>query len=140
MPDFMNLIYFAGSLAGIALIVALNLALFGRARFRITSLSDVAAKLAAEVPGFRAGDGIVASDGRAALCEDKTSGAIYLVEAVGNRLVTRRLGRGSLRALSGDGAGLSLRLADFTFAKSKLAFADAAARKIWEARLKAALA
>ena len=136
----MNIWYFAGSLAGIALIVALNLALFGRARLRIASLPDVAAKLAAEVPGFRAGDGVVASDGATALIEDAASGAIYLIEALGDRLVTRKLGRGSLRALNDDGSSLSLTLADFTFTKAKLAFADATARRTWEARLKEALA
>ena len=136
----MNWMYFAGSLAGIALIVALNLALFGRAKLHIATLSDVTAKLAAEVPGFRAGDGIVASDGGAALIEDAASGAIYLVEAVGDRLVTRKLGRGSLRALNDNGSGLSLALADFTFAQSKFALADEPTRRTWEARLRGALA
>jgi len=136
----MNIWYFAGSLAGIALIVALNLALFGRAHLRIASLPDVAARLAAEVPGFRAGDGIVASDGATALIEDGASGAIYLIEALGDRLVIRKLGRGSLRALNDNGSGLSLGLVDFAFTKASIALPDESARHIWEARLKEALA
>jgi hypothetical protein len=57
----LNILYLVGSLAGVALMVGLNLALFGRGAQKIV-LDKVSESLTAEVPGFRAGASICSSD------------------------------------------------------------------------------
>ncbi len=128
----MNLLYLLGSVAGIALLVGLNMVLFGR-RTAALDLVALQQNLALDNPGFRAGAAVVAGD--AALIENHADGALYLVRAGGDKFVTRKLSRGSLRTLKRDGARLDLRFADFTFPRARLAFADEAAASDWEARL-----
>ncbi|HEX3674925.1 MAG TPA: hypothetical protein VHU87_11685 [Rhizomicrobium sp.] len=128
----MDPLYLIGSVAGIAVLVGLNVLLFGRC----TGALDLAAlgrALALDQPGFRAGDGVVAGD--AALVENAADGALYLVRAGGDKFVTRKLSRGSVRGLSRDGSRLDLRFADFTFPRARLAFADEASAADWQARL-----
>jgi hypothetical protein len=128
-------IYLIGSVAGIALMVGLNVLLFGRGTGAL-DLRALESRLALDHPGFRAGESAVSADARAALMENRADGALYLARAGGDKFVTRRLSRGSLRALRRDGAGLDLRFADFTFPRAKLAFADESQASDWEARLK----
>jgi len=132
----MNFLYLAGSLAGIALIVGLNLILFGRAKPVLGSVPDIAARLAADVPGFRAGRGVTASSGDTALIEDEASGAIFLVKALGDRVVTRKLSRVSLGEVRAVGSTLALRLRDFAFRGAVLSLPDERASREWEKRLK----
>jgi hypothetical protein len=134
----MNLLYLAGSLIGVSLIVGLNLLLFGRTRPRLGSLADIAARLAADVPGFRSGSGVIATGCDTALIEDAATHTLFLVKAVGDRMVTRKLSRGALRGVTVDGAVLRLRLKDFSFPNATLALADADASRSWEARLNGA--
>jgi hypothetical protein len=117
------------SLGGVALLVGLCLALFGRAGAPSAEAFD--ARLALDVPGFRTGRRALSSDGRAALIEDARDGAIYLAVARGDGVVTRRLGRGS--RISRDGERLTLGLKDFTLTHAELTLADASD---WETRLK----
>ncbi|HEY2071000.1 MAG TPA: hypothetical protein VGG48_15700 [Rhizomicrobium sp.] len=129
----MNLFYFIGSVAGIAVLVGLNVLLFGRR----TSALDLAAlerRLALDHPGFRAGDGVVA--GGAALIEDRADGGLYLVRAGGAYPVARKLSHGSVRRLVRNGSRLDLRFADFTFPCARLAFASEVEAGDWEVRLK----
>ena len=93
----MNFVYLVGSLIGVALIVGLNVALFGRAKPVLGNLQDLGARIAADIPGFRAGRGVVGNDGAAALIEDEAGAAIFLVRAFGDRIVTRKLSHGALR-------------------------------------------
>lgn len=132
----MNLLYLAGSLIGVAMIVGLNLVLFGRAKPALGNLQDLGARIAADVPGFRAGSGIVGNDGSTALVIDGTDSTIFLIKGLGDRAVTRKLSRGMVRGVSADGSTLSLRLRDFTLPKARIALESDATARDWEARLK----
>lgn len=118
------------SLGEVALMVGLCLALFGRATAPPAHAFD--ARLAADVPGFRAGRRAASGDGRSVLIEDARDGAIYLAVARGDGVVTRKLSRAT--HVSRDGERLTLGLKDFTLGRAELTLADASD---WEARLKA---
>jgi hypothetical protein len=125
-----DLLQLAISLAGIAAMVGLCRALFGRAGLRLSDAEAATAALAQEIPGFRAKRTALSRDGEAALVEDAL-GCVHLVVVRGDGLVTRRLARGV--SLSRDGERLALRLKDFTLGKVEL---DVAGAEAWEARLR----
>ena len=132
----MNLLYLAGSLIGVAMIVGFNLVLFGRAKPALGNIQDLGTRIAADIPGFRAECGIIGNDGSVALVTDGADSTIFLIKALGDRLVTRRLSRGLLQAVSTDGSTLSLWLKDFTLPRARIALESEAAARDWEARLK----
>ena len=129
-----QLLYLLASLAGVAAMIGLCAALFGRSTVAIEPERAIE-RLAFDVPGFRAGSIAVAADKRSALIEDARDGALYLVAARGDGLVTRRLSESYVKAASRDGAALSLRFADITFPRTALAFADETSARDWEARM-----
>jgi hypothetical protein len=131
----MNWLYLAGSLAGIALIVGLNVMLFGATGVKIASAADVIRRLKDEIAGFRAGDVALDAGQRAALVENARDGVLHLVVARGDGLVTRSLKKGALKKLTRDGATLSLRLADFTLPRATLTLPDEALAADWETRV-----
>ena len=126
-------LYLVGSLGGIAAMVGLCVLLFGRDTAKIDAASAEDC-LRADVPGFRVGAFAVASDARAALIEDARDGTVYLVIARGSGLVTRKLSRDFVRKALRNGAALDLRLADFTFPKARIAFAEEKSAQDWETR------
>jgi hypothetical protein len=128
-----QILYLLGSLAGVAALVGLCVALFGRDTARIDARTAEEV-LRADVPGFRAGAVALSADAGAALMEDAHDGTAYLVVARGRALVTRKLSRGFVRDAKRDGAALNLRLSDFTFPKARLVFAQEAAALEWETR------
>jgi hypothetical protein len=130
----MDPLYLIGSVAGIAVLVGLNMLLFGR-RTAALDLAGLEQTLALEYPGFRAGMRVLAADAQTALLENAADGSLHLVRAGGDKFVARKLARGSVRELSRDGARLDLRFADFTFPCAHLAFADDATAADWQARL-----
>ena len=129
----MNLIYLLGSLAGVGLLVGLNVLLMGRAKRRVDSDAAIAL-LARELPGFRARAAVSARDGAAALIEDETGG-VYLVAGAGADLVSRKLAPASLKALVRDGVTLRLSLRDLTFPRATLHLGDDATARDWQERL-----
>ncbi len=131
----MNVLYLIGSVAGIALLVGLNVLLFGR-RIAALDADAVTDSLASDVPGFRAGRHTIADGAHTALIENSADGALYLVAARGSRIASRKLSRGGVRSVARDGKSIALRLSDFTLPKAQLAFADEHAAQEWEARLK----
>jgi hypothetical protein len=135
----MNALYLIGSVAGIALLVGLNVFLFGR---RIAALDQdaVTDSLANDVPGFRAGRHTIAQGSHTALIENDADCALYLVTARGARIASRKLSRGAVRGVDRDGKSIALRLPDFTFPKASLAFANENDAREWETRLKALVA
>jgi hypothetical protein len=135
----MNAFYLIGSVAGIALLVGLNMLLFGR-QIAALDRDAVVETLANDRPGFRIGRHTIAEGAQTALVENDADGALYLVAARGDRIASRRLARGSVRKLDRDGKSIALRLSDFTFPKASLAFADENAAQEWETRLKAMVA
>jgi hypothetical protein len=126
------LLYLLGSVAGIALMVGVNVALFGR-RTGALDLAALQARLALDNPGFRSGEAVVA--GRTALVENAADGALYLARASGDTFVTRKLSRGSVKRITRSGASLDLRFADFTFPRARLAFANEDDAGAWHARI-----
>ena len=135
----MNALYLIGSVVGIALLVGFNVLLFGR---NMTALDEdaVVETLANDTPGFRPGRHTIAQGAHTALVENDADGSIYLVAARGDRIASRRLARGSLKALTRTGPDIALRLSDFTFPKASLAFASENEAREWETRLKAMVA
>lgn len=133
----MTVLYLTASLAGIALVVGLNILLLGRAEPRFGSVAAIAEQLAREIPGFRAGACAVAVDGRGVLIENAANRTILLVRMVGDGVVVRKLSRDLLSAVARESSGLSLRLADFTLPRAQLTFANESLAAEWEARLKA---
>lgn len=128
-------LYLAGSLVGVALLVLLNLSLFGRAKTDVGTADTVSARLAREIPGFRAGRFARDAQGRAALIENAADRSVFLVEALGDDVVTRKLLPSQPITVDRNGATLELRLADFTFPRAKIRFDDEAAAREWERRL-----
>src|SRR5277367_6615252 len=101
------IVYLIGSVAGIALMVGLNVLLFGRGTGAL-DLGALESRLALDYPGFRAGAGTLSADARAALLENSLDGTLHLARADGDKFATRKLARGSLRGLRRDGARLDL--------------------------------
>jgi len=131
----MDVLYLVGSVAGIAVLVGLNIVLFGRVEAR-ADLNAVAARLALDVPGFRAGERALSRDQAAAIVENAADGSCYLARAEGDGLITRKLAPGTLKRLVRDGGTLALSLRDFTFPETQIFFGDPARAEAWETRLK----
>jgi len=132
----MSWVYLARSLGGIALLVGFNLLLFGRVRPHLGTTQEIAARLTAEIPGFRMGRAIIGADGRSAVIENATNRSLYLIEAMGEDVVTRQLSKRLLANVGRLGEKLSLELRDFTFPRATLVAASESIAREWEARLK----
>jgi hypothetical protein len=132
----MSWIYLAGSLGGIALLVGFNLLLFGRARPQVGTAQEIAERLASEIPGFRAGRVVVGADGRCAVIENAVNRSLYLLEAMGDDIVTRQLTRDLLANVGRLGERLSFELRDFTFPRATLLAPNESLAREWEVRLK----
>jgi len=126
------ILYLAGSLAGVGLMVGLSVLLFGL-RAAPLDAADATRRLAQEIAGFRAGDVALDVGGQAALVEDRRDGTVHLVVRRGDGLITRRLN--ALRRLDRDGAALSLRLSDFTLPRTRLVLPEAGLARAWQVRL-----
>lgn len=122
------LLYLAGSLLGIAAIVALAAWLFGW-RDAALDAGRITEALARDVPGFLPGR--TSHDARAALVENAHDGSVYLAVTQGNGLVTRKLSKGI--AVARDRTQLSIDPRDFACRRARLDVADA---EYWETRLK----
>ena len=131
----MNLLYLFGSLAGVALLVLLCAALFGTKNARIAGPRNLEAYVAQISPGFRARSMALGADAKAALAENDVDGTIHLVVACGDGLVSRKLTPELLKAITRNGAVLSLRLSDFTLPHADIVFTDPAAAMLWEKKL-----
>jgi len=131
----MNLFYLLGSLAGIALLALLCVALFGASGARIAAAHTLEAYLAQILPHFRVRNIALGEDAKAALAENDVDGTIHLVVAHGDGMVARKLSRPLLRAVERNGAVLSLSLADFTLPRAALILPDSAIAAAWEKKL-----
>ena len=119
------------SVAGIALMVGLCRLLFGAGETFLRDIGAVVAKLAHDVPGFRAGQAAISRDGCSVLIENIADGEVYLAVMRGDNLVTRKLARGT--GIVRVGNRLEMRFDDFTLRAARLELADAPA---WEMKLK----
>ena len=129
----MNLLYLLASLAGVGLLVGLNVLLMGRARASVDEAA-AAGLLASEHPGFRAARCSVAAKKDAALVEDETGG-LYVVTALGDRLVSRKLSPDIVRNVSRDGAALAIGFSDMTFPQIRIVLAGEDVAREWDARI-----
>ncbi|HUO92350.1 MAG TPA: hypothetical protein VMU22_05475 [Rhizomicrobium sp.] len=132
----MPVLYLAGSLAGIAMLVGLNFLLFGRVRPEVGTVDSITQRLMRDIPGFRPGRTIIGADRRVAVIENAATRTLVLVEAIGDSLVTRQLTQGFLANVGRLGARLSLELRDFTYPRAVLVAPSERVARDWEARLK----
>ncbi len=119
------------SVGGIAIMVALCWALFGRATAKLPDVDALGARMACDIPGFRTGAVTLSDDRLAALVEDVHGGAVYLAIAHGDGIVTRKISRELDIERAGD--RIVLRMKDFTLKALKLSLPDA---ERWETKLK----
>lgn len=127
-----------GSVIGISAMVALNIILRLGEPARLTGLDEAIERLDIDMIGFRAGEGVVASDGSAALVEEAGGQKIGLLAARGDEFVIRYIEPGLVRAARlGEDAKLTIRLKDFTFRPVTIDFADASEARSWADRLNA---
>ncbi|WP_417491771.1 hypothetical protein [Maricaulis sp.] len=127
-----------GSFAGISAMVALNVLLRLGKPARIASLDEAIEQLDTDAIGFRAGNGVLADDGSAALVEESGGRRIGLLKSKGDKFVIRYIEPGLVRAARlADDARLTVRLNDFTFPPFTMAFADAGEARFWADKLNA---
>lgn len=131
----MNVVAFAVLLASFAVIIGVNVLVFGRRR-RTLGPAAIEAAIAAQVPDFRCGPIVLAVDGGGALAQSSVDGAIYLVAVLGRGFVTRRLRKELLRAVRRDGARLTIWLADFAFPRARLLLANERLAREWQERMR----
>jgi len=131
----MDLTYILVSLAGIAVLIGLSALLFGIPKASVQSEQNIETALAQDVPGFRAGDHVLAPDKSAALVENVSDGQIYLAVGCGDGIVTRKLTHGFVRGVARDGRDLRLTLDDFSLPLAHLVLGDEASARSWEMRL-----
>jgi len=84
---------------------------------------------------FEAGDVWIAADRRAALATDRRSGRLGLVFAFGDKLPSRLLGPGDLRAVRLDQGRLVIETRDFGRHRFTLVSTGEAATRPWAERL-----
>mgnify|MGYP003118545999 CR=1 FL=1 len=124
-----------GSLAGM---VAVNVWLGLNEPAEIESLEAAVDRIDTDSVGFAAGEGVLAADHKAALVEEAGSERLALVVARNDSHVIRYLTPGAVRgARMGENATVTLRLNDFTFPATDLAFADGSEARHWADRLNA---
>jgi hypothetical protein len=129
----LNILYLAASLVGVAILVGLNVALFGRAQGAVDR-GSLERRLALDWPGFRAGAYAQSRDGMRALMENASDGSVHLAIMRGDSLITRKLAAQATQ-LARNESTLSLRLGEFTLPLVTLEFSDAAIASDWERRL-----
>lgn len=129
----MDPLILAGSIAGIALMVAVNWALLrDRTPTRLTA-EAVSERLAADFIGFEAYDITFANGGKAALADCAAGKGVALTVLMGDRMITRLLTPGILRAAETRGeTGLRIRFEDFTLPAVSLTFDDAKTGRRWQ--------
>ena len=132
-----TLLILAGSAIAITLLVLLNTKLGGWTPARIESLEMAMATLQDDHLGFVPGDGVLSTDGLAALVMTNTDDAVGLVAARGAGFVTRLIRPSDkFRSLEATDAGtLTLALKDDTMKPVVLTFDTAQEASDWAARV-----
>lgn len=132
----MDIKFIAGVLLGNGLAIGAAAILFGRGQVRLANSETITKRLGQEIPGFRAGACDIATDGHTALVEDVANRGIVLVKTLGKGHVVRKLSRNVLNEVTRRGALLSLRLADFTYARADIELHNESLAREWETRLR----
>lgn len=131
-----NLLFLLASVLAVALLVGLNWLIGG---WRALRLEDEAAAVSRYRQDYwdDAVSGTARDEnGRAALMTLEGADAIGLVALLGDKMVTRRLDRGMVKAATLDGEGrLVLMLADFVLPRVTLTLRSEQAARDWHGRL-----
>lgn len=116
-------------------LIALNRFIGGWSDVRFEDVSLPALRLEEDVIGFRAGEGVIANDGLAALVMEQGGARLGLVLARGDRCVTRAIRPGEIARLEADGPRFHIHFNDFTLPRVALDLDEAAADG-WGARMR----
>lgn len=143
MQEFDPIVILA-SLVSVFAVFLVNRWLGGYTPAHLGDAGDALARLRQDFPSFEEKAALVGSDGNAAILQGM-GGGIALVEAIGDRFLTRMLRPGDIDALflepcpdSDDGGQrLRLRLKDFTNPEFTLTLPHGATGASWHARLSA---
>ncbi len=139
MQEFDPLVLLLSVLSVLAVFL-INRWLGGFTPAHLNSKTDALARLKLDYPAFAEQETVIAGDGKSAIVAG-TDGSIALVQAVGDRFLTRLLGPGDISALllepSGDedNQRLRLRLNDFTNAAFELLLSPETNGAAWHKRL-----
>jgi hypothetical protein len=107
------------SLLSVFAVFMINRWLGGYTPAHLASSGDALARLRLDFPTFADQESVLGSDGKSAIVAG-ADGSLALVEAIGDRFLTRRLAPGDIAALflepsgEADGQRLRLQLNDFT--------------------------
>lgn len=124
------------SVLAVALLVGLNWLIGGWRPLRIEDRAAAAERYRQDYWDDAVSDAACDDDGRAALLILEGAEAIGLVAVLGDKMVTRRLERGMVKAATLDGEGrLSLVLADFVLPCVRLTLRSEQAARDWHGRL-----
>lgn len=139
MQEFDPLVLLLSVLSVLAVFL-INRWLGGFTPAHLHSKADALARLKLDYPAFAEQETVIAGDGKSAIVAG-ADGSIALVQAVGDRFLTRLLGPGDINALflePSDDVGeqrLRLRLNDFTNTAFKLVLTPQADGAAWHKRL-----
>ncbi|WP_417477173.1 hypothetical protein [Maricaulis sp.] len=134
----MLVLLLAGSLTGVAAMVALNHWLGLAEPACLRDLDEAVERLDTDAVGFDAGEAVLAEDGTAALVEAADGSCIGLLAARGDQFVIRYLKPGLVQAARiGEGGQLTIRLEDFTFAPVVFPFGASPRIRHWADKLNA---
>jgi len=102
------------SLAGIGVLIVLSTILRQKRDARVVTADQAAARLRLDEPDFEPGEWLLDANGRSALALSADGAEIALIRAHGDKLATRRLPAGQVKAALRT-SGLELTLADPTW-------------------------
>lgn len=142
MDDLVTIILVVGASAlAISLLVILNIIIGGWTPSRLRTQEEAIKALGDGVFGFQAARPVeLAADGAGALALEQNGDRLGLAICVGDRVIVRALRPGDVRAVSRDGARLTLVLDDYTLPSAALRCVDAGAAAKWEAEAAAFIA
>ena len=132
----MVILVIGASALAITLLVVLNILLGGWSAARLRTPEEAAAALREGVFGFEAAAPVALdAEGCGALAREAGGDRIGLAVVFGDRVTVRALRTGDVRAVSRDGARLTIRLHDYTLPSATLHLGDVQTAQAWQADL-----
>lgn len=140
MQEFDSVVLLA-SLLSVFAVYLINRWLGGFSPARLDGAGDALARLRLDYPSFEEQSTLVGADGKSAVLA-AAGGGVALVQAIGDRFLTRLLQPGDISALflepapgAPTGQRLRLRLMDFTNTEFTIVLPPEAQGAAWQARL-----
>jgi len=125
----------AVSAFAVGAMILLNRLIGGWQDIRFDGPGLASQRLEEDVVGFRAGEGVVSTDGLAALVMEEGEARLGLALARANRCVTRVIRPGDIARLDGEGSRFHIHFNDFTLPRVTVDLDDAAAQG-WGERMR----